>query len=179
MSDVERLGASCLALLGQARAILADVDAAVFTRTQPGVGSLGAQVRHCLDFYACLLDGLGTGRVDYDARDRDERLETRPELALARLDALEARLRAALAGAADRPLRVRVDEPEGAAGRAASSLGRELRFLVSHTVHHFAIVGLLLRAAGRPVDPAFGVAPSTLRQRGAAAGAGPGPRAWP
>jgi hypothetical protein len=43
----------------------------------------------------------------------------------------------------------------------ASSLGRELHFLVSHTVHHYAIVRLLLENPDA-VDHAFGVAPSTL-----------------
>ncbi|UCF67889.1 MAG: DinB family protein [Acidobacteriota bacterium] len=43
-----------------------------------------------------------------------------------------------------------------------SSVGRELRFLLSHTVHHFAIIGLMLRMLGGEPPAAFGVAPSTL-----------------
>ena len=42
---------------------------------------------------------------------------------------------------------------------------RELQFLVSHTIHHYALIGVLLAAEGFDVSlefPEFGVAPSTL-----------------
>ena len=46
---------------------------------------------------------------------------------------------------------------------APSSLARELQFLTSHTIHHFAVIALILRAMDVEVDREFGVAPSTLR----------------
>ena len=42
----------------------------------------------------------------------------------------------------------------------SSTLGRELEFAVSHTIHHYALVRERLR--GVDFDPRFGVAPSTL-----------------
>jgi hypothetical protein len=42
-----------------------------------------------------------------------------------------------------------------------STLGRELAFVASHTIHHFAIVALLLRDMGIGVPARFGYAPST------------------
>ncbi|NIP97468.1 MAG: hypothetical protein GWO24_30170, partial [Akkermansiaceae bacterium] len=44
-------------------------------------------------------------------------------------------------------------------------LGRELQFLVSHTVHHFAMIGGICRALGVALEDDFGVAPSTIRHR--------------
>jgi hypothetical protein len=44
-------------------------------------------------------------------------------------------------------------------------MARELEFLLSHTVHHYAIVAILCRLQGIAVDDGFGVAPSTLRHR--------------
>ena len=46
-----------------------------------------------------------------------------------------------------------------------STVRRELIFLVSHTVHHYALIAVMLRhqAVGLPAD--FGVAPSTLRHQ--------------
>jgi hypothetical protein len=46
-----------------------------------------------------------------------------------------------------------------------STAARELQFLVSHTVHHYALIAFILRANG--IDPGadFGVAPSTLAHR--------------
>jgi hypothetical protein len=44
-----------------------------------------------------------------------------------------------------------------------SSIGRELQVLSSHTIHHFALLAMVLRARGVSVDAEFGMAPSTLR----------------
>ena len=43
--------------------------------------------------------------------------------------------------------------------------GRELLFLISHTVHHFALIAFMLRSFGIEPGDKFGVAPSTLRYR--------------
>jgi uncharacterized damage-inducible protein DinB len=66
----------------------------------------------------------------------------------------------------DAPLRGALDpaaRSDGSAGWTATTFGRELQYLLSHTVHHFALIGVMLRLLG--VDPGsdFGVAPSTLR----------------
>ncbi len=47
--------------------------------------------------------------------------------------------------------------------RATSSITRELDFLLSHTIHHYAIIAVLCRLQNVEVEPDFGVAPSTLR----------------
>ena len=72
-------------------------------------------------------------------------------------------LREEIAKLADRDLEVRMDEPlnSRARGWARSSTVRELRFLASHTVHHFALISLILGRRGIEVDPAFGLAPAT------------------
>jgi hypothetical protein len=48
---------------------------------------------------------------------------------------------------------------------------RELQFLLSHTVHHYALMALILRLQGFNPAAEFGVAPSTLQhwERAAAA----------
>jgi hypothetical protein len=43
-----------------------------------------------------------------------------------------------------------------------SSAERELQFLLSHTVHHYALIALMLRTQGYEPGAEFGVAPSTL-----------------
>ena len=44
-----------------------------------------------------------------------------------------------------------------------SSLARELQTLASHTIHHYALIAMAVRAFGVEVDANFGMAPSTLR----------------
>ena len=55
-------------------------------------------------------------------------------------------------------------------GRTVGALGRELQFLVSHTVHHAAMIAASCRARGLPTADEYGVAPSTLRHRAAITG---------
>ena len=44
-----------------------------------------------------------------------------------------------------------------------SSASRELEFLLSHTVHHYALIGVICQLAGQTLPKDFGMAPSTLR----------------
>ena len=51
---------------------------------------------------------------------------------------------------------------EGETAWSYSSIFRELQFLLSHTIHHFALVAMLLRLQGCVPAVDFGVALSTL-----------------
>ena len=44
-----------------------------------------------------------------------------------------------------------------------SSINRELQYLVAHTVHHYALIGFILRLQGIVPPEDFGIAPSTLQ----------------
>ena len=157
-----------LKVLSQAADLLAGLDDEVFSRACPLApgGSIGKHLRHCLDFYDCFLGGLPTGMVDYTHRDRDARVEIERLAALQRLEEISAQLEALETGT-HRPILVREEAAPGEAepGWSGSTVQRELQFLLSHTVHHFALVGIFLRAFGLTPDEAFGVAPSTLRHR--------------
>jgi hypothetical protein len=50
-------------------------------------------------------------------------------------------------------------------------LGRELQFVISHTVHHAAMIAANCRARGLPIAGPLGVAAATLRHRRDAADA--------
>ncbi len=43
-----------------------------------------------------------------------------------------------------------------------TSLGRELAFVMSHTIHHNALIGVIAKLLGIDVPERFGYAPSTL-----------------
>jgi uncharacterized damage-inducible protein DinB len=121
-------------------------------------------MRHTIDFFRNFLRGLAAGRVDYDARDRDPRLETDRTAAESALLEIIEELRGLDGADAGRPLAVRAEGVVWASpndGWAASSVDRELQVLLSHTVHHFALIALLLRNRGVEPPMDFGVAPST------------------
>lgn len=50
--------------------------------------SIGQHVRHILEFYICLSDGIKTGEVDYDKRVRNLSIENNPYYAIRLLDEL-------------------------------------------------------------------------------------------
>lgn len=125
-------------------------------------GGIGSHVRHCVEAYRCFLEGIGGGVVDYDERRREARLEEDPDYAVECLRGVIRDLEA-LDVAAQAQLRVKADAPGGGAEAwCASTVGRELRYLLSHTIHHYAILAMHLRRIGADPGPEFGVAPSTL-----------------
>lgn len=155
-----------LELLDQATRLLESLPDSLYSERsdQPGFRQTpGPHLRHALDAYACLLDGLERGLVDYDARSRSRAVETSRTDALAAIERTRAALQA-IAAPPETALEVLADTPGEEDGvPAASSLGREYQVLVGHTVHHYALIALILRQRGWDPDPDFGVAPSTLR----------------
>ena len=155
--------------LRQGAELVRKLDDDLFVRSAGGRfrGGVGSQFRHCIDFYECLLRGLeNEDLVDYAARTREERLETDRTAAADRLEQIADRLAAIDPGSLTRQLKVRSEQPvEGFPEWCASTLHREFQFLVSHTVHHYALIVSLLGQLGYELEPEhadFGVAPSTL-----------------
>lgn len=154
-----------IGILKQGSALLASIGSDLYSR--PGFvhakGSIGGHFRHCLDFYASLLDGLESGRIDYNQRSRDVQVEQDVACALRRVSDLVDRLDRLPAESLDAPLLVCA---EGADSEllawAASSVSRELQFLLSHSTHHYALIAILLKIQGVTTPEEFGVAPSTL-----------------
>jgi hypothetical protein len=159
-----------LALLEQGRRLLASIDDDIYTKRLSLLFSnrIGAQMRHILEFYECFLDGLPLAHVDYDARRRDELLETSRATAIGRIESIADRLASSSVTGEDGLLWVRMeDTPAELAGDAflTSSVTRELQVLKSQTIHHFALIAVALRVQGLTADEGFGVAPSTLRHQ--------------
>jgi hypothetical protein len=128
----------------------------------------GSHLRHILDFYDSFLAGLGTGRIDYDARLRDPRTSHDRHYAIDRLRRTQSRLWTIPLD--DRPLLVRMEDAIlDTDPWMPSSVSRELQSLSGHTVHHFALIAVTLRGHGVQLHSDFGVAPSTLRHRREAA----------
>jgi uncharacterized damage-inducible protein DinB len=150
-------------LLQQCFDLLGRINDRLYSHVPRGVtkSGIGGHVRHCLDFYQCFLRGMETGRIDYDARVRNELVERDRKTAMANLETAIRQLRQL--PIADDQISIQV-KMEGDANWTYSSISRELQFLLSHTVHHFALIAMLLRLQGFEPAYDFGVAPSTLEQ---------------
>lgn len=167
MTTINTLATDNIRYLEQALRLLQGIPDAVYAQPAPMKlgSSVGAHLRHCIDHYDNFLAGIAVGRIDYDARRREVQLEQSRAAGMAKLEQLIAGL-GAVAGRPDARLSVKMDcgdNEDEATWWTDSSIRRELQFLISHTVHHYAIIKMVLIAGGVTVGPDFGIAPSTLR----------------
>lgn len=155
-------------ILRQGIILLAEIDDSLYTKSDNGAyvdgGAVGGHFRHCLEFVNCFLAGVGNGRIDYERRERNHQIETVREYAMAEYTRTVEALEDFDLEILDNSLLVK---PEIATDDTdfwcASSIERELEFLQSHTIHHYALIAFKLRVFGFPVEANFGVAHSTLR----------------
>lgn len=140
--------------------MIAAVDDLSFRRVANGTGSVGGQFRHNLDFVNSLLNGIDDGRIDYNRRERDLRVEENREFAVGRFREAINRLRNLSPRQFSKSVLVRSELDQ--ATWLPSSFIREVEFVHSHTVHHHALIAEKLAGYGIAVTENFGVAPSTL-----------------
>lgn len=144
---------------GGALAAAHEADAAA-----PFAPLAGPHLRHVIEHYEALVMRPGAHEVDYDGRPRDRALERSPTLVRERIAALRAALHGGGADDIDEPLIVHARiGPEGRWPLVTTStVGRELVFLASHAVHHYALLREHCVRHGLAVAPHFGIAPATV-----------------
>jgi hypothetical protein len=148
--------------LERAVALISRLDEVTFRRVVNG-SSVGAQFRHDLDMVSTLIAGVGNGRLDYGNRERDQRIEADPRFAVSRYRDLILRL--SLLDERSMGMSVLVRSEVDRKIWLPSSLGREVEFVHSHTVHHHALIAEKLATIGIEAAENFGVASSTLEYR--------------
>jgi uncharacterized damage-inducible protein DinB len=171
MSHLPPLVADNILLLEQCATVVEALTADEYRSRDPRClgGSVGAHVRHSLEHYGSFLAGLDVGDIDYARRARDRRVEEERAFACAALRATASALARHLTFAPmDGPLIVAAEGEAADGDPTRSSIGRELGFLLSHTIHHCALIAVLMRLRGLETPSGFGLAPATLRHRGQA-----------
>ena len=124
---------------------------------------VGPHLRHILDHFDRFFTGLDTGLIDYDDRARCQQTELSPGFGQRRLRATIRQLRGLALDQLPASIRVRLCTDASAAGEVTdSSPARELQFLQSHGVHHFALMRRILDERGIRTHEHFGKAPATV-----------------
>ena len=109
------------------------------------VSSAGTHMRHILDHYLALQDGINQGLVNYNKRNRYSSLESCPQTALLEWQKIEKWLQEVSYLDANMPLTV----------------ARELVFVSSHAIHHFSLLAVINSLLGNKDEVNFGIAPTT------------------
>jgi hypothetical protein len=132
-------------------------------RHKKSASSIGKHIRHIIDHYTCFFRTLAESYVDYDNRARVSVLETSTDAASGLLKGIVHQL-SDLRHFAPGQIYVTISiAPDEKAVPVESNLKRELLFLQSHTLHHMAVIQLLLDLPGSQVEPEFAYAPSTKK----------------
>lgn len=127
-------------------------------------GSIGQHIRHILEFFQCLFQGIENGEVDYDSRKRDLKLETDRDFALKTIEEVTKKL-LEIKGDQDLILIANYSADTELKQKVKTTLFRELAYNLEHSIHHQALIKVAvfeMQLCGR-VKGNFGYAPSTLR----------------
>jgi uncharacterized damage-inducible protein DinB len=154
----------CSHCIEQCKQLLDLVEQQDYVASTTASASVGAHVRHILDRYHCFFAGLQSGHIDYDDRKRDKSIETNLEAAQFALNSVARRIEdPQLASSLRRSVTVResvhFDEP---AVEVETRIDRELMALITHSIHHLAIISLVIRPLGYTMEADFGKAASTI-----------------
>ena len=151
----------CAAVLRQGIDLIENLTDELFTRCRISEkSSVGTHFRHNLDFVTNFLRGLETGKLDYSCRERNLQVETNRAFAVLRFRGAVEKLENLTPETLGKNILVRSETVPKL--WCESSPTRELEFLQSHTIHHYALIQTKLASDGFIVPRDFGVAPSTL-----------------
>jgi hypothetical protein len=139
--------------------VIDGLDEISYRRRSDRSASVGEQFRHNLDFVNTFLSGIAIGRIDYSKRERDIRVERSREWAVERFEVAGRKLTMLSRAQIGSIVSVRSETDAGV--WLPSSVAREMEFVLSHTIHHHALIAEKLVGQGIILDTAFGVAPST------------------
>jgi len=127
------------------------------------ISSAGAHMRHIIDHYLALISGLQLGKIDYDVRERNSKLEQEPQLALDKLAQISNWLNSLVGADLTRVLTLstEISVHEKKVQSVPTSLARELVFTGSHAVHHYAMIAQIAQQQKMVLPSNFGIAPAT------------------
>lgn len=125
--------------------------------------SIGAHIRHCIEFVDCMLNGFDNGLVCYDSRKHELRLENDTAYAITRIESLNERL-AAIENNEEVSLDVCYHTSDVSCNMT-TNVYREIVYNIEHIVHHMALIKVGIRENYKhlSIPHGFGVAQSTIK----------------
>jgi uncharacterized damage-inducible protein DinB len=160
------LQTACCGILSQLTDLVSQISEQDFNKPVSAFGNatIGQHLRHTLEFFMCLEQGIEKGTVNYDKRAHNKLMERDKFIALAEL----ARINDIITRQqGDAPLKLEVgyDLNSDEWITLETNYWRELVYNIEHAVHHMAImkIGINEAAPYLKLSPNFGVAASTIR----------------
>lgn len=152
--------------LTQLSQLLERLDEEIYTEKLELFSSstIGNHTRHILEFFQCLLVQCENGKVNYDLRERNKKLESEPAFAVNAISCIcnqlaEVKMDQSLI------LETNYQTDSRELIYANSTVEREMIYNIEHAIHHMAMIkmGLKLYVPDMEIPDHFGLAPSTIR----------------
>jgi hypothetical protein len=154
-------------VLLQGLSLLFDLDDGSYSQVAdtPFNASIGQHYRHVIEHFQSLTRGLQSGEINYDARDRNIRLQGDVTYgSIATCDVLRILKRYTYETLVHGCKVIHsVGYSSSQPSTFDSNVSRELAYCAGHAIHHYAIIRLICHQIGVSVPPEFGFAPSTLK----------------
>ena len=130
----------------------------------PYFSSIGANMRHVLDVFACIFNGLENKCVDFSDRERNELAEEKTEFGLAYFNDVLCQLHSLKQEDFDTIISVTDDLGTGRV-TANYTVASALIQAHSHAIHHYASIGFIINQLGIELpDADFGYNPTTPKR---------------
>jgi len=127
----------------------------------PYYSSIGSHLRHALDFFDCIIDGLQSNNIDLTARKRNEVISTNPEAAKNHIYEIQQKLVTFVDVNTDYLLHVTDNLGDGKV-TILYTLESILAQANTHATHHYAIISYMMQVLDvKVVIEGFGYNPST------------------
>lgn len=157
---------SYIAIVKQAVELLDTLSEQEYQQTfsEYPTGSVGMHVRHVIDHFRALEQGIHKGLVDYNVRHRCTAAESSTAEAKSLLSKVISWLESLDESCLNKAISVRseIDIERTLSSTVNSSVARELVFVSSHAIHHYAVIRLLCVKQNKQVPEFFGYAPATI-----------------
>ncbi len=149
--------------LNNAISLIDAIDITVYTDASVGpyYSSIGSHIRHALDFFDCIINGIQENDIDLTARKRDEVISANPEAAKNHIREIQQQLTSFIDVNTDYLLHV-TDNLGSGKVTIMYTLESILAQANTHATHHYAIISYMLQTLNvEVVIPGFGYNPST------------------
>jgi len=154
------------AIVSQAIDLLDGLSVNAYQRALPPQfpSSIGTHIRHVIDHFTALREGIAGAHIDYNVRMRFNDVELFPETAIARLEDIRNWLDDINTDEFDTSVKVtsEIDLSRKHSTSSSSTLGRELVFVSSHAIHHYALIRVMCSLQNKSLPEFFGYAPATI-----------------
>lgn len=130
----------------------------------PYYSSIGANIRHVLDVFACVFNGIDRKVVDFSDRERNQLAEEKTKFGIEYFNDIIRQLHSLKI--TDFDILVAVTDDLGTGKITANyTLGSTLIQAHSHAIHHFASIGFIINQLEVALpDNDFGYNPTTLKK---------------